>query len=44
MSRVPAADRVVVNVEVEEQPTGSFNVSGGYSTTEGFIGEVSVSE
>ncbi len=39
-----AADRVVVNVEVEEQPTGSFNVSGGYSTTEGFIGEVSVSD
>ncbi len=39
-----AADRVVINVEVEEQPTGSFNVSGGYSTTEGFIGEVSVSD
>ena len=39
-----AADRVVINVEVEEQPTGSFNISGGYSTTEGFIGEVSVSD
>jgi outer membrane protein insertion porin family len=39
-----APDRVVVNVEVEEQPTGSFNVSGGFSTTEGFIGEVSVSD
>ena len=39
-----SADRVVINVEVEEQPTGSFNISGGYSTTEGFIGEVSVSD
>jgi outer membrane protein insertion porin family len=37
-------DRVIVNVEVEEQPTGSFNVSGGYSTTEGFLGEVSVAD
>ena len=39
-----AADRVVINVDVEEQPTGNFDVSGGYSTTEGFIGEVSVSD
>ncbi|HYA80664.1 MAG TPA: outer membrane protein assembly factor BamA [Methylocystis sp.] len=38
-----APDRVVINVEVEDQPTGNFSVSGGYSTTEGFIGEVSVS-
>ena len=39
-----APDRVIINVELEEQSTGSFNVSGGYSTTEGFIGEVSVSD
>jgi outer membrane protein insertion porin family len=39
-----SSDRVIINVDVEEQPTGSFNVSGGYSTTEGFIGEVSVSD
>lgn len=39
-----APDRVVVNVDVEDQATGNFGVSGGYSTTEGFIGEVSVSE
>jgi len=39
-----AADRVIINVDVEEQPTGSFSVSGGYSTTEGFLGEVSVSD
>jgi outer membrane protein insertion porin family len=39
-----APDRVIVVVDVEDQPTGNFGVSGGYSTTEGFIGEVSVSE
>ncbi len=39
-----APDRVVVVVTVEDQPTGSFSVSGGYSTAEGVIGEVSVQE
>jgi outer membrane protein insertion porin family len=39
-----APDRVVLNVDVEEQPTGEFSVSGGYSTADGFIGEVSVAE
>jgi outer membrane protein insertion porin family len=39
-----APDRVVVNVDVEDQPTGSFSIAGGYSTADGFIGEVSVSE
>ena len=39
-----AADRVVVNVDVEDQSTGSFAISGGYSTADGFIGEVSVTE
>ena len=37
-------DRVVVNVDVEDQPTGSFGVSGGYSTIDGFVAELSVSE
>jgi outer membrane protein insertion porin family len=37
-------DRVVVNVEVEDQPTGQLSVSGGYSTSDGFIGEVAVAE
>jgi outer membrane protein insertion porin family len=37
-------DRVIVNVIVEDQPTGQFSVSGGYSTSDGFIAEVSVSE
>jgi outer membrane protein insertion porin family len=39
-----APDRVVVNIDVEDQPTGAFSVAGGYSTADGFIGEVSVSE
>ena len=37
-------DRVIVVVEVEDQPTGSFSISGGYSTTDGAIAEVSITE
>jgi outer membrane protein insertion porin family len=37
-------DRVIVVVEVEDQATGSFSISGGYSTTDGAIAEVSVTE
>jgi outer membrane protein insertion porin family len=37
-------DRVIIIVDVEDQPTGSFSVSGGYSTTDGFLADVSVSE
>jgi outer membrane protein insertion porin family len=37
-------DRVVLDVEVVEQSTGDFMVSGGYSTTDGFLGEVKVGE
>jgi outer membrane protein insertion porin family len=39
-----APDRVVINVNVEEQATGEFSVSGGYSTADGLIGEVSVAD
>ena len=39
-----APDRVILNVDVEEQSTGEFTVSGGYSTADGFLGEVSVAE
>ena len=39
-----APDRVILNVDVEDQPTGEFSVAGGYSTADGFIGEVSVAE
>jgi len=39
-----APDRVVLNVEVEEQRTGDLSFSGGYSTSVGLIGEIGVSE
>ena len=39
-----APDRVVINVDVEEQPTGDFSVQGGYSTANGWLAEVSISE
>jgi outer membrane protein insertion porin family len=39
-----APDRVVINVDVEEQSTGEFSISGGYSTAQGFLSEVSVAE
>jgi outer membrane protein insertion porin family len=39
-----APDRVIVNVDVEEQLTGEFSIGGGYSTSDGLIGEVSIGE
>jgi outer membrane protein insertion porin family len=39
-----APDRIVLNVDVEEQSTGEFAVMGGYSTADGWLGEVSVGE
>jgi len=39
-----APDRIVINVTVEEQSTGEFSVAGGYSTADGFMGEVSIGE
>ena len=39
-----APDRVVINVDVEEQSTGDFSVMGGYSTADGFMAQVSISE
>ena len=35
---------MIINVDVEEQSTGNFSISGGYSTTQGFLAEVSVSQ
>jgi outer membrane protein insertion porin family len=37
-------DRVVVVVEVEDQPTGSISLSGGYSTTQGVLAELAYTE
>ncbi len=39
-----SADRVVLNVDLEEKSTGDFSISGGYSTVDGFLSEVSISE
>jgi outer membrane protein insertion porin family len=38
------ADRVVVNVEVEEQPTGELSLGAGYSSQSALIGEFSYTE
>ncbi|MGZ5870589.1 MAG: outer membrane protein assembly factor BamA [Bradyrhizobium sp.] len=39
-----SSDRIILNVELEEKSTGDFSVSGGYSTTDGPLAEVSISE
>src|ERR1700738_1471876 len=39
-----APDRIILNVDVEEQSTGEFQVSGGYSTSDGWLAEVSIAE
>jgi len=38
------SDRVILDVEVAEQSTGEFNISGGYSTTDGWLGEVKLGD
>jgi outer membrane protein insertion porin family len=46
ISRLPgsAPDRVVLDLEVAEQSTGDFNIAGGYSTTDGLLAEVKLSD
>ncbi len=39
-----SADRIIIDVDVEEQSTGNFSVSGGYSTTQGWLAEVAVTQ
>jgi outer membrane protein insertion porin family len=39
-----APDRVIVTIQVEDKPTGSVSVSGGYSTLEGPLVEVAFTE
>jgi len=39
-----SSDRVILVVDLEEKSTGDFSVSGGYSTTDGPLAEVSISE
>ena len=39
-----APDRVALDVALQEQQTGNFFISGGYSTTAGMLAEVSISD
>src|SRR6516225_9152653 len=39
-----APDRVVLNVDVEDQSTGEFSISGGFSTSDGALAEASIGE
>jgi len=39
-----APDRIILVVDVEDQSTGEFSISGGYSTNDGIIGEISLGE
>jgi len=39
-----APDRVVLVVKVMEQPTGELSFGAGYSTSEGVIGDISITE
>jgi outer membrane protein insertion porin family len=39
-----APDRIVIDVALEEQDTGNYNIAIGYSMTDGVIGEVSIGD
>jgi outer membrane protein insertion porin family len=39
-----APDRVVVDVAVEEDRTGDFSISGGYSTADGLLAQVGIGD
>jgi outer membrane protein insertion porin family len=38
------SDRVVLDVDAEDQATGDFNIAGGYSTVDGWMVEVKVGD
>lgn len=39
-----APDKAVVNVDVKEKSTGEINIGAGYSTTDGILGNIGVTE
>lgn len=43
-SRGSSPDRIVVNVDIEEQPTGEIGFGVGYSTADGVIGDITLQE
>ena len=42
----PGTDRtkIIVNVEVTEKPTGIFSIGGGFSSVDGFVGTIDLSQ
>lgn len=42
--RGSAPDRIIITVAVTEQPTGELSFGIGYSTSDGFVGDISVTE
>ena len=40
----PTKDKIIVNIEVTEKPTGLFSIGGGYSSADSFIGTVDLSQ
>jgi outer membrane protein insertion porin family len=39
-----AKDKIVVNIEVTEKPTGLFSLGGGFSSVDGLIGTIDLSQ
>jgi len=39
-----ASNKLNVNIDVKEKPTGTFSIGGGYSSLDGFIGQGSVQQ
>ncbi len=44
MQQGSSPDKVVININVEEQSTGDYGLTAGYSSDAGILGEVSVTE
>ena len=42
--RGSADDRIVVNIEVKERPTGTFQVGAGFTSVENFIAQAQISQ
>lgn len=39
-----AGDKLDINVDVKEKPTGTFSIGGGYSSLDGFVGQGSIQQ
>jgi outer membrane protein insertion porin family len=40
----PTKDKIIVNIDVVEKPTGLFSIGGGYSSQDSFIGTIDLSQ